>query len=451
MYGPATSRPADPGSLHSSLSKPTSQYKEGVPTTSSLPSRRLQWLVVVMLFGLSCASYVERVNISVAAELMMPALSLSKSDMALIFNSFLIGYAIFQVPAGWLGDRFGARLVLGVSSLLWGLLTLMSGLLPGIALRTTVGTIALLWALRFLLGATEASTYPVAARAVHRWMTPSRRGAGNSVMLMGSSVASAFTAPFVSWSMLRYGWRASFYLTSIAAFAISLLWLNFTRTPPDAHERDVVPVSSQKTASAWNLNVILLSLSYMSEGYLLFMFVSWLYIYLVEVRGFGLVRGGLIASLPWIAAIVATPLGGILSDWLGVRFGRVQSARILIMTGYMLSGILLLIAAQAHSRLSAVLALCISLASLYLAESSFWTTATAIAGTSAGAVSGFMNTIGIVGGIVSNALVPVLLKHYGHEGWIMAFGSGTGMGFFCAALWWILGKRLRRSELQPNF
>jgi MFS transporter, ACS family, glucarate transporter len=53
-----------------------------------------------MLFGLSCASYVERVNISVAAELMMPALSLSKSDMALIFNSFLIGYAIFQVPAG---------------------------------------------------------------------------------------------------------------------------------------------------------------------------------------------------------------------------------------------------------------------------------------------------------------------------------------------------------------
>jgi nitrate/nitrite transporter NarK len=131
-----------------------------------------------------------------------------------------------------------------------------------------------------------------------------------------------------------------------------------------------------------------------------------------------------------------------------VRFGRVQSARILIMTGYMLSGILLLAAAQAHSRLSAVLALCVSLGSLYLAESSFWTTATAIAGNSGGVVSGFMNTIGILGGIISNAAVPALVKHYGHQGWIMAFGSGTGMGLLCAALWWILGKRLSRTELQ---
>jgi ACS family glucarate transporter-like MFS transporter len=141
-------------------------------------------------------------------------------------------------------------------------------------------------------------------------MTPSRRGAGNSVMLMGSSVASALTAPFVSWSMLRYGWRASFYLTSVAAFAISLLWLSFTRTQPAEHESTAAPMSSRQAGSALNLNVILLSLSYMSEGYLLFMFVSWLYIYLVEVRGFSLARGGLVASLPWIAAIIATPLGG---------------------------------------------------------------------------------------------------------------------------------------------
>jgi ACS family glucarate transporter-like MFS transporter len=301
--------------------------------------------------------------------------------------------------------------------------------------------------LRFLLGGTEASTYPVAAQAVHRWMTPSRRGAGNSVMLMGSSVASALTAPFVSWSMLRYGWRASFYLTSIAAFAISLLWLGFTRTPPAADDSSAAPVSSQQTRSPLNVNVVLLALSYMSEGYLLFMFVSWLYIYLVEVRGFSLARGGVVASLPWIAAVVATPLGGVLSDRLSVRFGRVHSARILIMTSYMLSGMLLLTAAEAHSRLSAVLALCVSLGSLYLGESSFWTTATAIAGNSAGVIAGFMNTVGILGGIVSNALVPVLLRHYGHQGWTLAFASGTGMGFCCATLWWILGARLSRVNI----
>jgi ACS family glucarate transporter-like MFS transporter len=199
-----------------------------------------------------------------------------------------------------------------------------------------------------------------------------------------------------------------------------------------------------------NTNVVLLSLSYVSEGYLLFMFVSWLYIYLVEVRGFSLAKGGLVAALPWLAAIAATPLGGFLSDRIAVHFGRIASARILIMTGYTSSGLLLLAAALVHGRPLAVLALCISLGSLYLAESSFWTTAASIAGSKAGVVAGFMNTIGILGGIVSNTIVPPLVKQYGYRGWIAAFSSGTAMGLFSAALWWVLGKRLGNSEEPPD-
>jgi ACS family glucarate transporter-like MFS transporter len=398
-----------------------------------------------MLFGLSFASYVERVNLSVTAELMMPALALTKEDMAVIFNGFLIGYAIFQIPAGWLGDRFGSRIVLGISAFLWGMLTLATGFLPGTILRTAAGTIALLWALRFALGATEASTYPVAARAVHQWIPPARRGTGNSVMLMGSSVASAISAPFVSWSMLRYGWRASFYLTAIVAFLASTFWASFNRKPSP---QEAAPAESfRHTSGPWlNTNIVLLALSYLSEGYLLFMFVSWLYIYLVEVRGFSLAGGGLVASLPWIAAIAATPLGGVLSDWLTLRYGRINSARILITIGYSLSGLLLLAAAQIHARSLAVLALCVSLACMYVAESPFWTTATALAGINAGIVCGFMNTIGMLGGIASNAIVPPLVRHYGHTGWLLAFSSGTVMGLFTAAVWWILARRLNRAE-----
>jgi len=148
--------------------------------------RRVRWFVVATLFGLSFASYMERMNLSVAAELMMPALSLTKSDLGIIFNSFLVGYAVFQVPAGWLGDRFGPRMVLGLSALAWGVLTVLSGMLPGVISRTAAATVALLVALRFLLGAAEASTFPVGARAVHRWMHPERRGFGSSLMLTGS-------------------------------------------------------------------------------------------------------------------------------------------------------------------------------------------------------------------------------------------------------------------------
>jgi ACS family glucarate transporter-like MFS transporter len=414
----------------------------GVTPLHSITSRQVRWFVVATLFGLSFASYMERMNLSVAAELMMPALLLTKSDLAVIFNSFLLGYAIFQVPAGWLGDRFGSRLVLGLSALVWGILTVLSGMLPGVISRTAAATVALLVSLRFLLGAAEASTYPVAARAVHQWMPPERRGFGSSLMLMGSSVASAFTAPFVSWSMLRFGWRASFYLTSMIAFAVALLWLSFTQAPPVSKEPTRVASSRR-----WlNTNVVLLSLSYVSEGYLLFMFVSWLYIYLVEVRGFSLAAGGPAAALPWLAAIAATPLGGFLSDRIAVRWGRIASARVLVMTGYSSSGVLLLVAALVHARPLAVLALCISLGSLYLAESSFWTTAASIAGSDAGVVAGFMNTIGILGGIASTSIVPPLVKHYGYTGWIVAFSSGTAMGLFSAVIWWVLGRRLARSS-----
>ena len=408
-------------------------------------SRHLRWFIVAMLFGLSFASYAERVNLSVAAELMMPALRLSKSDMALVFNGFLIGYALFQVPVGWLGDRLGARWVLGLSALIWGVLTVLTGYAPGVVTRTAAGTLALLWALRFLLGLAEASTYPVGARAVHQWMAPGERGMGSSLLLMGSSVASALTAPFVAFTMVRYGWRASFYLTSLVAFAVGLVWLRFTRAAPEVIEVEPVAVVEEKLTSWFNGDVALLSLSYASEGYLLFTFISWLYIYLVEDRGFSLQNGGWVTSLPWVAAIVATPLGGFLSDWLTGRYGRVISAQILIMTGYALSGILLLVAAEVDRRLLAVLALCISLGAMYLAESSFWTTATALAGRHGSVVAGFMNTIAILGGIASNSVVPLLVKRYGHTGWILAFSTGTAMGLMTTAVWWVLGRRLARN------
>ena len=404
-----------------------------------------------MLFGLSFASYVERVNISIAAELMMPALALSKSDMALIFNGFLIGYALFQVPVGWLGDKYGARLVLGVSAIVWGLCTLATGFVPGVLFKSATGTLAILWVIRFILGLAEASTYPVASRAVHQWMTPTLRGTGSSMMLMGSSVASALSAPFVAFCMLRYGWRASFYITALVAFAVGMIWISFTRKAPVTTEPELSSSGATKLATTYrgvfSTDVILLALSYASEGYLLFMFLSWLYVYLVEVRGFSLASGGVMSSLPWIAAIAATPIGGILSDRLTKRRGRFKSAQIIIALGYSLSGILLLVAAEVSGRMLAVLALSISLAAMYVAESSFWTTATAISGPNAAVVAGFMNTIGIIGGIASTSLVPLLVKHYGRTGWIIAFGSGTAMGLMTALVWWLLGKRLGKAEL----
>ena len=412
----------------------------------------IRYIILAMLFGFSFVSYLERINISIASALIMPSLSLTKIQMGQIFSSFLIGYAIFQVPSGILGDRIGPRLTLAVAALLWGVSTIFTGLVPGLVIKSATGIFLSLWILRFLLGSAEAATYPVGSRAVGNWMPISQRTFGNSVMFIGSSAASALAGPVISLLMVKFGWRQSFYLSSILAFVIAVMWYLYATDYPEQHKKvseaelQIIDVSnrverrSQNSDTAWTLlrdqRIFFLSLSYVSEGYVLFIFVFWLYIYLVDVRGFSLLKGGVIASLPWLTAAVFAPLGGVVCDYLSARSTRLSGARSVIMLGYGASGILLFVAAYASSRMLAVAALCISVGALYFSESAFWTAAVDIAGEHAGAASGVMNTAGILGGIASTLLVPVLVQRLG---WLAALSSGAAMAIFCSALWWILG------------
>ena len=418
---------------------------------SNEKATRVRYVILAMLFGFSFVSYLERINISIASELMMPALSLTKVQMGHIFSSFLIGYAIFQVPTGILGDTIGPRLTLAMAALLWGAVTVLTGSMPGL-LVTGTGAFVSLWVLRFLLGSAEAATYPVGTRAVRNWMPISQRALGNSVMFIGSSGASALAGPVIALLMVKFGWRESFYLSSILAFVIAILWYWYATDYPEQHksvsheELQEIDVSSrlesrhQSSTPMWTLlsdrKILFLSLSYVSEGYVLFIFVFWLYIYLVDVRGFSMLKGGLIESLPWLTAVALAPIGGIVCDHFSARSSGLSGARSVIMLGYSASGILLFVAADAASRILAVAALCVSVGALYFAESAFWTAAVYIAGEHAGAASGLMNTAGILGGIASTLLVPVLVQHFG---WLAALSSGAVMAIFCSALWWILG------------
>lgn len=418
-------------------------------TASSLSATSVRRWILLGLSSISLVSYLERSNISVAAELMIPALGITKVQMGQIFSSFLIGYAVFQIPGGFLGDRYGPRRTLAISSLIWGVATILTALLtaffsPGTALLLTT-----LWLVRFCLGIGEATTFPVGNRMVRNWTPPSERAFGTSVMMLGTCTASAISPPLVSFLMTRYGWRASFYLTALPAFVIAFFWLRFaTDTPathPGVNATELALISAAGTARATSASgrapllrllqqrsVYLLIISYVSEGYLLFIFVFWLYIYLVEKRGFSMIRGGWLAALPWLTATALTPLGGKASDLLAARYGRLHGARIMVMIGYGGSGLLLLLAAYATSSSLSVVSLCLSIALLMSAESSFWASAAHLGGEHVGILSGVMNTAGVIGGILSTSLVPVLVEHFG---WLTAFASGTLMGLFSVLVW----------------
>ncbi len=412
--------------------------------TPSGTARGTRWLVMAGLAGFALVSYMTRANISVAAELMMPTLGLSPVKMGQVFTSFLVGYAIFQIPGGALGDRFGPRVTLGVSALLWAACTLLTGALGFLFAAQTTTAFVALWIIRFVLGASQATTFPVGNRVVRNWMPPHLRAFGNSIMFMGTSIASAATAPLVSRVMTRFGWEASFFVTAAPALVIGAMWLWLARDHPTTSvlassapiRSDLATVAAIQAKALSHFlrerNVLLLIGSYVSEGYVLFIFVFWMYIYLVEKRGFSMLRGGLIAAIPWLTALALTPLGGWACDRIARRSGRLSGARVVIMIGYGLSGAMLFLAAYAPSRLIAVGALSLSIACLMSAESSFWSSAVFLADGPVGILSGMMNTAGIVGGIASTSLVPVLARSFG---WGAALGSGCLMALVCAGLW----------------
>ncbi|WP_158752238.1 MFS transporter [Acidobacterium sp. S8] len=310
-------------------------------------------------------------------------------------------------------------------------------------------TFAVLWGVRFGLGLSEATTFPVGNRVIRNWMPSSERARAGSIMFMGTCTASAITGPLVPWLISRMGWQLSFVVGALPALIAAIVWYCWFRDLPDEHPsvnagelalihiEEVNKVAEPSPAAPLpkllrDRNVLLLTLSYTSEGYVLFIFVFWLYIYLVEQRHFSMIRGGWMAALPWLTALVLTPFGGALCDFVASRRGRLQGARVVLVSGYGVTGATLFLAAYSGSAYVSVAALALSIAFLMASEAGFWSAATHLAGGQVGVLSGVMNTAGIAGGILSTFLVPVLVEHFG---WLAALGSGAFMSFGCVLAW----------------
>lgn len=380
--------------------------------------------IVALLFLLSLLSYLLRMNISVAAKLMMPELGLDEVGMGRVFSAFLVGYTIFQVPWGVAGDRWGPRPLLAVATLLCAVTTLLTGLTP---------VSAALWALllfRFALGVGEAAMYPVAARAVSIWVPMPDRAFAYSLVIAGSTVGAAFAGPLVAWLMVAAGWRASFYLTAAAAFALTILWYARAAEAP-------APRSPHQALGGWTLlrnrNFGLVCGSYFLDSYVLYVFVFWLYLYLVDERKFSLLSGGIYSSLPWIAATLAAPLAGRISDRLASTRSRNTGRKAVVTVALTGSAVLLVAGVAAGNAFVALAALSVSTALLTATEGPYWSSTIDLAGDNAGSAGGILNLFGNLGGLASTVTVPLMIQYFG---WPLAIGSASVAAVAGALLWW---------------
>ena len=408
----------------------------------------VHYWILALLTGFSVVSYMLRTNITVAAQFMKPELGLDDIQMGRVFSAFMLGYAIFQVPAGILGDRWGARAVLAIAAAIWGVVTVLTGLVPGLLVGTGLAALTSLLILRFTLGVAEAATYPVAAQAVATWMPLTKRTFANAVVIAGASLGIIAVSPLVAWMMVAYGWRATFFVTAAFGFGIALLWRWYaTDRPADHRDLSQAELSSIMAGRAdatetsrtswWHLlrsrNMRLICLSYFLDSFVLFIFVFWFFLYLVEDRGFSVLRGGVFNSLPYVFALVMVPLMGRWCDALSARRGRERGRRMVAILCLCLSAVFLLVGANVVAAVPAILCLSLSVGFLQSTEGPFWSSATDIAGRHAATAGGIMNTAGNLGGVVSTALAPVAVHSFG---WAFTFAA-CGVLLLVASVSWL--------------
>src|SRR3979411_2053791 len=146
---------------------------------------RVRWYVMGCITLVTMLNYLDRLNFSIAGKYIQDELSLSTQTMGWVFSSFLLGYALCQVPGGWAGDKYGPRDVLTVAMLLWSIFTALTGLAPSLPIVGLFGVVGSLVIVRFFVGVGEAANSPNSNKIVSSWMGRQHRGFGSSFTILG--------------------------------------------------------------------------------------------------------------------------------------------------------------------------------------------------------------------------------------------------------------------------
>lgn len=398
---------------------------------------RARYKLLCLIFLLAVITYLDRLCISAAMPHIAEEFNLTPSQKGYIFSAFTLAYAAFEIPSGWLGDRFGARLALTRIVLWWSAFTAITG---------TAREFWSLLSIRFLFGAGEAGAFPNIARAVSRWFPPLEQGRAMSVSFVGLATGSAMTAPIVLTLLQWQNWRWTFVelglIGTIWCFAWHRWFRDFPEEHPSVNAAELALIRSQastnQTAHSHQIpwrrlftskNMIFIGLMYFAYAYGLYFYITWLPIYLREARGFSVNSTKWFAALPWVVSGFGFALGGWLTDKLA-RQGKLKLARCGIgATGYLASAIALASVARIENNLMAAVLLALALGFQSMTISAAWSVCLDVGRRQAGVVTGFMNTVGNVGGTLS----PIVI------GKSLSVGGSWSAPFYVMAAVFVVG------------
>jgi MFS family permease len=410
---------------------PSSVLTKGEATApDGLPERptKIRYGVLAFLAAMAFILYLDRACINQAATSIKTDLGISNQQLGIVFGAFALSYGVFEIPAGWWGDRYGSRRILTRIVVWWSLFTALTGAAWGF------GTLVVI---RFLFGAGEAGALPNSARVLRGWFPDSSRGRAQGFVTTAMLIGGA-AAPLASqWLIDQVGWRWSFVVFALAGVAWAVCFYAWFRDDPTEHpdtnlaERHLIaagripsaPASAGLEAEAsvaanddgaihgpipwarvigcaniWLLGAAMITMSAIYE-----VLSSWYPTYLQDGRGASQELSSQLASLVLAAGALGTFYGGWLTDWLvqktgSLRWGR--TAQAVAGAGLCATGILASIRTDSTVAASAFVALAAFGVQLQLP--SWWASATQVSGRHLGALFGMMNMMGMFGRILFN-------------------------------------------------
>jgi len=404
------------------------------------PTRTRYW-VIVFAITLAILAYIDRVAISQAAIPISQDLGFTKTQMGAIFSAFAMSYAAFEIPGGWLGDWMGPRRVLMRIVLWWSFFTAATG---------WVFNFTSMWITRFLFGAGEAGCFPNLTKAFTVWLPSHERVRAQGIMWTFARWGGAFTPPLFAFLFAHMSWRQVFGVFG----AIGLVWAFFFYRWFRDHPKDHPHVNAAELALLkesedlggghadvpWgklvsSRSVVLLWIQYFLLSYPWYFYITWLPTYLKEYRHLDQSVAAQYAILPLLFGGFGSLICGFISKHVADWTGSVRTARRGLATlGFASAAAFLYLCTTLENPLYAMLAMGMASFSNDLVMPGAWGACMDVGGKFAGTVSGSMNMMGNIAGILAPQIGGIILDRTGGD-WNLFLYTMVGMYILGAFLW----------------
>ena len=385
------------------------------------PRSKVRWVVAGLMWSAIAINYIDRTVLSAAAPHLQSEFHLGAMEMGIVMSAFFWSYALLQLPAGMLADRFGQKIVLGMAVFWWSLATAVTGLASGF--KSLV-------ALRVMLGVGEAGSYPSNAGIATRWFPRQERATVAGIFDSGSKLGGAIALPLIAWLLAVFDWKVTFAITGTLGLVWCVVWVLVFKNSPADHRRvsasELAYIRADEEAPRQNgaaladvpwyrlfahRNIWAMCIGFFMINYNSYFFITWLPTYLVKERGMSMMEMGFMASLPLILSMVVEIFAGWASDrvYASGRLSLTATRKLFLIIGLLMASSIGF-AAFAASPLVAVALLCVAKSGTTVAASQVWALPGDVAPRNmVSRVAGIQNTVsnmgGVVGPVVTGAIV----------------------------------------------